>query len=57
MPFTLKELKDAINKAHDTTAGSDDVHYQMIKHLPDESLLALSNIFNNIWITGQFPIM
>jgi hypothetical protein len=53
--FTLKELKDAVHKAHDTTAGPDDVHYQMLKHLPDESILALLNIFNNIWITGQFP--
>jgi hypothetical protein len=53
-PFTLKEHKDAIHKAHDTKAGPDDVPYQMLKHLPDESLLALLNIFNKIWITGQF---
>jgi hypothetical protein len=40
-PFTFKELKYAIHRAHDTTAGPDDVHYQMQKHLPDESLMAL----------------
>jgi hypothetical protein len=28
---TLKELKDATRKAHDTTAGPDDVKYQMLK--------------------------
>jgi hypothetical protein len=53
-PFTLKELKDAFHKAHNTTTGPDDVHYEMLKHLPDESLLALLNIFDKIWITGQF---
>jgi hypothetical protein len=49
-----KNSKHAIHKAHDTTTGPDDVHYQMLKHLPDESFLALLNIFNKICITGHF---
>ena len=32
--FNLDELKDAISKAHDTATGPDEVHYQMLKHLP-----------------------
>ena len=31
----------------DTTTGPDDIHYQMLKHLPE--------IFNGIWTTGVFP--
>ena len=54
-PFNLDELKDAISKAHDTATGPDEVHYQMLKHLPPSSLQALLEIFNDIWETGKFP--
>ena len=47
-PFSLDELTDAISKSHDTAVGPDDVHYQMLKHLPDDALLTLLNILNNI---------
>ena len=40
-PFNSVELKEAINKSHDTAAGPDEVHYQMLKDLPPESLQAL----------------
>ena len=54
-PFNLVELKEAINKSHDTATGPDEVHYQMLKHLPSKSLQALLDIFNDIWETGKFP--
>ena len=54
-PFSLDELTDAISKSHDTAVGPDDVHYQMLKHLPDDALLTLLNILNNIWASGKFP--
>ena len=54
-PFNLDELKDAISKAHDTATGPDEVHYQMLKHLPTKSLLALLDIFNDMWETGKLP--
>ena len=54
-PFNLDELKDAISKAHDTATGPDEVHYQMLKHLPPSSLQALLEIFNDMWETGKFP--
>ena len=53
-PFNLVELKEAINKSHDTVTGPDEVHYQMLKHLPLKSLQALLDIFNDIWETGKF---
>jgi len=31
------------------------VHYQMLKHLPNDALLTLLNILNNIWASGKFP--
>ena len=53
--FTIKELKKALKKCHDTAVGSDDIHYQFLKHLPDCSLNCLLKIFNQIWQTGVLP--
>ena len=39
--FSLSELKDALSKAHDSSPGPDDIHYQFLKHLPDSSLSVL----------------
>ena len=43
--FNLDELKDAINKSHDTATGPDEIHYQMLKHLPSKSLQTPLDIF------------
>ena len=53
--FTLCELKTSLSKAHDTAVGPDDIHYQILKHLPDESLCVLLDVFNEIWVSGEFP--
>ena len=39
--FMLQDLKQAINLARDTSPGIDKVHYQLLKHLPDDILLLL----------------
>ena len=53
--FSLDELVTSLNKAKDTAVGPDDIHYQLLKHLPESCLLVLRDIFNNIWLTGNFP--
>jgi len=53
--FSVKELSDAISKAHDTAVGPDDIHYQMLKHLPKEALQTLLGALNDIWYSGNFP--
>ena len=53
--FNLLELKDAIQKSHDTATGPDEIHYQMLKHLPENALSTLLHIFNDIRTTGVFP--
>ena len=37
-PLSMEELRDALRRAHDTSAGPDEIHYQLLKHLPDASL-------------------
>ena len=54
--FTLHELKQAIKLSRDTSPGIDTVHYQLLKHLPEDSLLLLLYIFNHIWLTQYFPV-
>ena len=51
--FNLDELVEAIQLSHDSATGPDEIHYQMLKHLPENSLETLLNIFNYIWTTGK----
>jgi len=47
----MDELLDSLAKFSDSAVGPDDIHYQMLKHLPSDALQSL----NNIWLTGKFP--
>ena len=53
--FTIRELCDALKKSHDTATGPDEIHYQLLKHLPRDSLMVLLDIFNDIWASGEIP--
>ena len=55
VPFTASELLDVLHKSHDTAAGPDDIHYQILKHLPNNALETLLNILIDIWISEKFP--
>ena len=37
-PFSTAELKESLNKAHNTAVGSDKIHYQFLKELPESSI-------------------
>jgi len=54
-PFSLDELWDAISKSHSSAVGPDDIHYQMLKHLPPNAVNILLQALNNIWFAGNFP--
>ena len=55
LSFKMSELKDSLHKCNDTAAGPDDTHYQILKHLPPDTLETLLNNMNEIWRTGKFP--
>ena len=46
--FTIREPCDALKKSHDTSTGPDEIYYQVLKHLPRDSLMVLHDIFNEI---------
>ena len=53
--FKLKDLKRSIKRAKNTAAGPDQVHYELLKRLPDECLKVLLNLINEYWETDTFP--
>ena len=53
--FSIDELKNSLEKSKDTSAGPDEIHYQLLKHLPEKTLQILLDIFNYIFSTGNFP--
>ena len=53
--FTIREHCDALKKSHDTSTGPDEIHYQLLKHIPRGSLMVLLDIFNDIWDLGGIP--
>jgi hypothetical protein len=54
-PFSMEELQIALFKSHDTAPGPDQIHYQILKHMPVETTIHLLEIFNTIWTNGGFP--
>ena len=55
VPFTIRELCDALKKSHDTATGPDEIRYQLLKHLPRDSLMVVLDIFNDIWASDEMP--
>ena len=53
--FTTRELCDALKKSQDTAIRPDEIHYQLLKHLPRDSLVVLLDIYNDIWASGEIP--
>ena len=43
--FSIDELKRSLSKSHDTAIGPDEIHYKMLKHLPENSLKCLLTNF------------
>ena len=54
-PFTLFELKSAVDSAHKTTPGKDLVCYSMLAHMDDDVLCVILNFFNHVWNDGHIP--
>ena len=53
--FSLKELRDSLKRSHNTAEGPDEINYDFLKRLPDESLHHLLEILNDIWVSGKVP--
>jgi len=55
LPGSMIHVKSAIRKAHDSATEPDNIHSQMLKNLPEIALDTLLRVFNDLWVTGNFP--
>ena len=55
--FLLDELWKSLDKARDTACGPYDIHYQLLKHLAESAFQTLLDLMNNIWVTGDLPLI
>jgi len=54
-PFTLAELRSAIATLRSVSEGDDQIHNDMLKHLPSCALDAVLATLNRLWKKGDFP--
>jgi ribonuclease HI len=54
-PITVQELDTALRKAKNSSTGPDEVHYQILKHLPNTCKNTMVALFNHLWETDSFP--
>ena len=47
-PFSLDELRKSLDKAHDTACGPNDIHFQLLKHLPESEFQTLLDLMHDI---------
>ena len=53
--FSKREIIKSIAQAADSATGPDEIHYQLLKHLPDVSLDLFLLLLNNLWQSQDFP--
>ncbi|GFY52534.1 RNase H domain-containing protein [Trichonephila inaurata madagascariensis] len=54
-PLTLLELRAVLHRSDYTAGCPDGLHYIMLWHLSESSILSLLSLFNRIWETQVFP--
>lgn len=54
--FTMAELRSAISSLRSVSEGPDEVHNDMLRHLPHCAVETLLTMFNAIWTRGEFPL-
>ena len=53
--FSLREFREVLSSAEATAPGEDNILYDMLKHLHDNTKKFLLKIINKIWETGILP--
>ena len=53
--FTMRDLKRSLKKSNDSSPGPDQIHYEILRHLPIETLHILLDIINETWKSDTLP--
>ena len=51
----MKELSSAISGLRSVSEGPDEIHNDMLRHLPCAAIHVLLAIFNRLWEGAEFP--
>ena len=54
--FSMKDLRKAIKRSKRTATGDDNIHYELLKHLPASALYILLQILTNNGQRVRFQI-
>ena len=52
--FTMRDLKRSLKKSNSSSPGPDQIHYDILRHLPIETLHILLDIMNETWEVTHF---
>ena len=53
--FTMRDLKRSLKKSNNSSPGPDQIHYEILRHRPIETLHILLDIINETWKSDTFP--
>ena len=51
----MDELKACLADCSNTAQGEDNISFQMLKHIHENSLIYLLNFYNNLFLDEQHP--
>ena len=51
----MRDLKRSLKKSIDSSPGPDQIHYEILRHFPIETLHMLLDIINETWKSDIFP--
>ena len=50
----MRDLKRSLKKSNNSSPGPDQIHYEILRHLPIETLHILLDIINETWKSDTF---
>ena len=50
----MTELRQSLQRTNSSATGLDQVHYQLLTHLPNSALSVLLKVYNHVWESGCF---
>ena len=55
LPFSSREFDSALANCSNTAPGPDEIPYEMMRHVSDETRLFIIGLINRIWHESNFP--
>lgn len=53
--YSIVELEDALESTKGSSPGPDEIHYDMIKYLPQDCKQLLLKAYNKLWNLSEYP--